>query len=68
MWCAADPRTGYILKYDVYFGRIKEPMPNEVGDHVINKMAARFLDKGYRLCYDNIFSSVKLATELLEKT
>ena len=56
-----------MLEYDVYLGRIKEPMPNGVGHHVINKMAARFLDKGHLLYYDNFFSSVKPASNLLEK-
>ena len=67
VWCAADPRTGYMLEYDVYLGRIKEPMTNGVGHHVINKMGARFLDKGHHLYFDNFFSSVKLAADLLEK-
>ena len=69
VWCATDPRTGYMLEYDVYLGRVKEPMSNGVGHHVISKMAARFWDKGHHLYYDNFFSSVKLASELLgEKT
>ena len=58
-----------MLEYDVYLGRVKEPMSNGVGHHVISKMAARFWDKGHHLYYDNFFSSVKLASELLgEKT
>ena len=42
-------------------------MTNGVGHHVINKMGARFLDKGHHLYFDNFFSSVKLAADLLEK-
>lgn len=44
-----------MLEYDVYLGHVKEPMPNGVGHHVINKMAERFLDKGHHLYYDNFF-------------
>ena len=39
VWCAADPRTGYMLEYDVYLGCIKDPMTNGVGHHVITKWA-----------------------------
>ena len=54
-----------MLEYDAYLGHVKEPMANGVGHHVICKMAARFLDKGHHLYYDNFFSSVKLATEFV---
>ena len=59
VWCAADPRTGYMLEYDAYLGCIKDPMTNGGGHHVINKMGTRFLDKGHHLYFDNFFSSVK---------
>ena len=59
VWCAADPRTGYMLEYDAYLGWIKDPMTNGGGHHVINKMGTRFLDKGHHLYFDNFFSSVK---------
>ena len=59
VWCAADPRTGYMLEYDVYLGHIKEPMTNGVGHHVINKMGACFLDKGHHLYFDNFFQFCK---------
>ena len=59
VWCAADPRTGYMLEYDGYVGCIKEPMTNGAGHHVINKMGACFLDKGHHLCFDNFFQFFK---------
>ena len=59
VWCAADPRTGYMLEYDAYLGCIKDPMTNGGGHHDINKMGTRFLDKGHHLYFDNFFSSVK---------
>ena len=64
VWCACDPRTGYLLKFDVYLGRIRDPMPHRVGHHVVTKVASRFLEKGHHMNYNNYFSSVKLTKDL----
>ena len=67
VWCAADPRSGYILDFDVYLGRIKEPMLHGLGYHVIMKMAEDYLGKGHHIFFDNLFSSVKQGQDLEKK-
>ena len=67
VWCAADPRSGYMLEFDIYLGRVLAPMPHGLGHHVIMKMADRFLERGHHLFFDNYFSSVKLGQDLEEK-
>ncbi|KAK7106183.1 piggyBac transposable element-derived protein 4-like [Littorina saxatilis] len=64
VWCVADPRTGYMLDFDPYLGKVHEPMPYGLGHHVILRMSSRFLDKGHHLYFDNYFSSVQLAEDL----
>ncbi|KAL8615917.1 hypothetical protein ACOMHN_034593 [Nucella lapillus] len=53
VWCAADPRTGYMLEFDVYLGRALQPMPHGLGYHVVTKLGERFLKKGHHLYFDN---------------
>ena len=64
VWCACDSRTGCLLEFDVYLGRITDPMPHGVGHHVVTKLTSRFLEKGYHMYNDSYFSSVKLAKDL----
>ena len=67
MWCAADPRSGYVLEFDVYLGRVADPMPHGLGYHVVMKMAEQFLNQGRHIFFDNFFSSVRLGQDLEEK-
>lgn len=53
-----------MLSFDVYLGRVAEPIPNGLGHHVIMKMTNRYLDKGHHVYFDNFFASVKLGQEL----
>ena len=64
VWCAADPRSGYMLEFDIYVGHVLALMPHGLGHHVIMKMADRFLERGHHLFFDNCFSSVKLGQDL----
>ena len=56
-----------MVEFDVYLGRVAEPIPNGLGYHVIMKMAERFLETGRHLFFDNLFSSVKLGQDLEKK-
>ena len=61
VWCAADPETGYMLNFDVYLGRVMDPMPYGLGYHVVIKLGEEYLDKAHHFHFDNYFSSVNLA-------
>ena len=67
VWCAADPSTGYMLNFDVYLGRVMDPMPYGLGYHVVMKLGEEFLDKGHHFYFDNYFSSVNLAKKLEDR-
>ena len=64
VWCAADPRSGNMLEFDIYVGHVLAPMPHGLGHHVIMKMADRSLERGHHLFFVNYFSSVKLGQDL----
>ena len=69
VWAAADPRTGYLLDFDVYTGKDRTRLPGGLGQHVVMKMGRHYLQKGHHFYYDNFFTSVELANRLLaEKT
>lgn len=67
VWCTADPRSGYMLDFSVYLGRVEAPTPHGMGHHVIMKMADRFLGHAHHIFFDNFFSSVQLAQDLEKK-
>ena len=64
VWCTAEPRSGYMLDFSAYLGRITEPAPHGIGHHVIMKMAEWFLGKAHHLFFNNSFSSVQLGQDL----
>ena len=65
VWCAADPRTGYLLEFEVYQGKSVTPIPNGLGYHTVMNLGSRFLGKGHHFFFDNYFASVALAKDLL---
>ena len=66
VWCAADPRTGYLLDFFLYTGKGKLG-PNGLGYDVITTLGDRFNNRGHHFFFDNFFSSVKLAKDLLQQ-
>ena len=66
IWCICDARTGYILLFSIYTGA-DETTEFGLGEKVILTLADPFLDKAYQLYFDNFFSSVRIAEELLKR-
>ena len=56
-----------MLDFDVYLGRIKEPILYGLGYRVIMKMAKDYLGKGHCIFFYKLFSSVKLGQDLEKK-
>ncbi|XP_005091401.1 piggyBac transposable element-derived protein 4 [Aplysia californica] len=67
VWCVAEAETGYMLNFRFYTGKINEPMTDGVGHHVVMNCAADYLGKYHCIYFDNYFSSVRLAEDLLKK-
>ena len=68
VWCCCDPSNGYMLDFRFYTGKVEAPMPNGLGHHVVMEVGSRFLDKYHHFYYDNYFSSVQLAKDLLDRS
>ena len=62
-----NPRSGYMLEFDIYLGHVLAPMPHGLGHHVIMIMADWFLQRGNHLFFNNYFSSVQLGQDLAVK-
>lgn len=68
VWCSCDPSNGYLLDFRFYTGKSDNPMPNGLGHHVVMDVGSRFLDKYHHFYFDNYFSSVQLAKDLLDRS
>ena len=56
-----------MLNFRFYTVKLKEPMPEGVGHHVVLNTAVDYLDKSHCIFFDNYFASVKLAEECLAR-
>ncbi|GFR68239.1 PiggyBac transposable element-derived protein 4-like [Elysia marginata] len=71
IWCCAEAECGYLLNFQVYTGKNGNHQPTEHGQghQVVTNMVQNHLGKNHSVFFDNFFSSVKLAEDLLkEKT
>ncbi|XP_039280727.1 piggyBac transposable element-derived protein 1-like [Nilaparvata lugens] len=58
---------GYTLQMSIYAGKNLEPSSVGVAERVVMQLADKYLDKGRILVTDNFYTSIPLATSLLEK-
>ena len=63
VWCMC-----IYWRFDIYTGKVEAPMPHGVGHYVVSFLCEPYLDKFPHLFYDNFFSSVQLAKDLLERS
>lgn len=67
VWCICESTSGYMLNFDVYCGKGDGHPELGLGEKVVVQLSQHYLDGGYCLFFDNYFSSVKLAEELLKR-
>ena len=67
IWTLADSVTGYVSDIDVYTGRRQHPSGNGLGYDVVMGLARPFLNRYHHIYFDNYFSSLKLASDLLDR-
>ena len=67
VWCAADPITGYLLNFSFYTGKNDTPDPNGLGYSVVMGLGEPYLNSNRQFYFDNFFTSVKLAEDLLSQ-
>ena len=65
LWVIADPETGYTYNFDVYLGK-DTGMQGDGGlaYNVVMKLVKRLAGKGYRIFFDNFYTTVKLLKDL----
>ena len=69
MWCLAEAETGHLLNFQVYTGKTATQLEHGLGHQVVTSMMANHLEKNHAVHFDNFFTSVKLAEDILkEKT
>lgn len=61
LWCLADSRTGYILKFENYTGKSESGSANEFtfGERVVSKLTSNLLPMSL-VAFDNFFTTVNL--------
>jgi hypothetical protein len=64
VWCRCDAKNGYLCDIRIYIGA-EGTTVNSLGSKVVLDLAENLFHKGYHLYFDNFFSSVELADELL---
>ena len=68
VWALCDSNTGYLLKFDVYTGKIVDLGNNMgTGEYVVQKLLSGFENKGVIVFMDNFFSGVPLYQKLLSQ-
>ena len=67
IWSIADSVTGYLCDIDIYTGKRANPSKNGLGYDVVMKLGERYLGRYHHLYFDNLFSSLQLAQDLLKQ-
>lgn len=67
VWVLACANTGYMLDFKIYEGRENNPTAGTLGERTVLNLSEPFQRKGYCLCFDNIFSTFHLLSQLLDK-
>ena len=67
VWMQCDADTAYLNEFDIYLGRSTQYSENGLGYDVVSKLTASLANKNHWVFFDNYFSGVQLATDLLAK-
>ncbi len=69
LWVLADSSNGYTVDFNVYIGKSQheEPSTHGLGYDVVMKLVNPYLGQGYRVFFDNFFTSPKLVQDLFLK-
>ena len=67
IWCLCDSHNGFMSNFEVYTGASGTSVRDEggLGPSVVKRLIDPFKDKGHFAFYDNFFTTVDLAKELL---
>ena len=65
VWVRADSLNGYICQFAVYVGKEGERVEVGLGQKVVEKLTRELVGGQYHIYYDNFFTGVELAQNLL---
>ena len=63
VWVLAESLTGYVLQFQIYTGKVKNVV-ERLGYRVVFDLIKDYLHKGYRIFFDNFYTSVQLVEDL----
>ena len=66
VWCSADAHNGFLKGIHVYTGATTGSTEHGLGASVVKQLSEPLRGKGHHLYFDNFFSSVDLAQDLLK--
>ena len=66
VWMRANATNGYCCDYDIYTGALDGSIEHGLGASLVKRMVRPLCGKGYHVFYDNFFSSVQLAQDLIQ--
>ncbi|KAG5897325.1 hypothetical protein JTB14_022064 [Gonioctena quinquepunctata] len=67
VWVIADAKTENMLKFSVYECKSTGSVDDTLGARVVKDLWEKYIDKGYCLYFDNVFSTFDLVKGLLER-
>ena len=57
--------SGYCCQFQIYTGKSDGPSEHGLSHRVVFDLMSQYLDKGYRLYFDNLYTSFRLIKDLL---
>ena len=64
LWALCDSHTGYLMKFEVYTGKSKEPVTGGLSSNVVNSLMSGFENSGMYVFTGNFYSSPELFEHL----
>jgi hypothetical protein len=64
-WVLAESDTGYTMNFSVYTGRRETPSQHGLGHDVVVILCEALADQGYRIYFDNFYTSPQLLQTLI---
>lgn len=67
VWALCDSLTGYCLQFQIYTGKVNDSVEHGLSYRVVFDLLEKFLNKNYRVYFDNFYTSYKLLNDLDQK-
>lgn len=67
VWVCAEASSGFVCDFQVYTGKRQDGVAEQnLGYHVVQDLTRNFTGRNHHVFYNNFFSTVKIAEDLLE--